>query len=130
MEVLKCIQAWLAEYSGLSGILVDKTLSVPGSCGLYPLGQEQKKYIEDITGGVRAVCTAAFALRRKDLLGSDAAGWLLDLQDWVRQQSHAGLAPRLGHNTRVRAQKGKLVQSGGAGTATYEVQLIFEYEKE
>lgn len=130
MEILQSIKAWLMGYPGLAGILVDKTPGAPGSCGLFPLGGTKKSHREDITGCVKETWRQSFALRRNDLHNLEAAAWLLDFQDWVRRQSHAGLAPQLGANSRVRAEKGALIQSGGAGTATYQVQLIFEYEKE
>lgn len=130
MDLLQSIKHWLMGYPGLSGILTDKTPHAPGSCGLYPLGAEQKNRREDITGSASEVWRQSFALRRRDLHAEDAAVWLLEFQDWVRQQSHASLAPQPGAKSRVRAEKGRLVHTNGAGTATYEVQLIFEYEKE
>lgn len=130
MELLERIKNWLMEYPGLAGAFIDKTPQGVGFCGLYPLGAEQQSRKEDILGSVSETWRQSFALRRNDLHSAEVAAWLLDFQDWVRQQSHAGLAPQPGAKSRVRVEKGRLKASGGAGTATYEVQLIFEYEKE
>ena len=61
--------------------------------------------------------------------GKDAA-WLLAFQNWVLQQSMAGLAPMFGDvptAERIRAEKGKLRETSQAGCGVYAVTLTAEF---
>ena len=81
--------------------------------------------------GVVAEPTAAIIPPVKEDKTEDAQ-WLLSFQQWVQQQSIAGLAPKFGDvpaAEQLRAQKGKLKEASQAGTATYVVTLIADFTK-
>ena len=116
-------------------LYTDYTDAVPGNGGLYPLGAEELSRWEDITGTVFARCRYRFYLYRVADQGSQDgnAQWLLEFQEWVRQQSATGSAPRFGDvptAERLRAEKGKLSDGNQTGTGKYVVSLIAEFIKQ
>ena len=129
MEALEKVKGWLVEFPqwDAQALHVDTTAAEPGNCGLFPLGQEVLQTKQDVLGNVTQWLRMTFLLRRVALRQEEAAGWLLSLQDWVRQQSLSGLAPSLGADCRVRAEKGRLVSTAQTGTGIYEVRIVFEY---
>lgn len=93
---------------------------------------------EDILGNVTVVNQYNFGLYYvlEKALGDDAgaelnAGWIMDFQEWVQEQSARGLAPRFGDEGReiIRAQNGVLYEADEEGTATYMVQLSVQFKK-
>ena len=135
MEILEKMQTWLMSYPGWGDreLCIDTTQAEPGSCGLFPAGLEQVNRRENVLGNVAEVWRCHFILRRIALRQEAAAAWLLDFQDWVRNQSLQGLSPRFGDvpsQERIRAEKGKLLSVSQTGTGTYELKLTAEYMKE
>lgn len=137
MNELEKLRKWLLTYPqwGESGLIyVDYTDAVPG-LGLFPAGLEELSRKADVLGNVTVKCRYNFALYRVTAAQEDKtedAQWLLGLQQWVQQQSIAGLAPQFGNvpgAERLRAQKGKLKEASRAGTATYVVMLTADFTK-
>lgn len=136
MEELEKIKAWLMTYPGWEGpVLVDHTQAKPENFGLYPTGTEQLHRTEDVLGNVAVRCRSSYILYRVTTGQQDntrQAAWLLDFQNWVRQQSETGLAPPLGDEPatgQIRAEKGRLHKASQTGTATYGVAITAEYTK-
>lgn len=134
--MLEKMIAWLKTCPVCEGTLyVDYTDGVPGSAGLYPAGVEEISRREDVLGNVQVWYKAHFELHRITAGQQDNtenAAWLLQFQDWVRQQCRAGLAPTFGDEPareHIRAEKGKLKTASQTGTGIYTVQLTAEYTK-
>ena len=137
MTNLTKMRTWLTTFPGWDDSWVlhtDRTEAEPGNSGLYPLGGEELSRREDVLGNVKVQCRYRFYLYRvaqyTDPL--ENAQWLLEFQQWVRQQSATGQAPSFGDEPkaeRLRAEKGKLVSASQSGMATYEVKLTVEFTK-
>ena len=108
---------------------------VPGNAALYPQGVEEIARHQDVLGNVTVENRMQFLLYRVtngQVDSTDAANWLLMLQNWIQSQSAAGLAPRLGDDPgreRIWAQQGRLRNISQPGTGKYAVSLIAEYVK-
>ena len=135
MTVLDKLISWLQTFPLWEGekTCVDSLMSTPGSVGLYPRGIREMGRREDVLGNVEVVNRLQILLCRvtagEDDRAEDAA-WLLALQDWVRQQSAAGLAPRLGdvpEKEWIRAEQGRLKTPVQTGTGRYAVTITAEY---
>lgn len=136
MELLEKLKAWLQTYPGWAGTMaVDHTYAVPGQFGLYPRGVEVQSVKKDVLGNVYTRCRSRFDLYRVTTGQADntqAAGWLLDFQAWVRDQTAKGLTPAFGdvpEDERLTAQQGKLLRTGPAGMGMYAVTLTAAYTK-
>lgn len=128
MELLEILKGWLVGFPrwGEVDLNIDATAAQPVSCGLFPQGMEELKRQEDVLGNVKCRLRQTFLLRRLALHQEEAALWLMDFAHWVRLQK----PPAVGENTRIRAEKGRLLSADQTGTATYEIKLILEYDKE
>ncbi len=129
MTVLEKITAWLKtfpqweENTGLDGMEL-----TPGSIGLFPQGVEEIARREDVLGNVQV--TSRFTLMVYRVAAGDGPAWTLALQQWVNQQSAAGLAPRLGdipEKEQIRAEQGRLSAPNQTGTKSYAVKLTAQY---
>lgn len=129
MELLEEMKNWLATFPLFGEVVLttDVLSAQPGDCGLFPQGSELLQSKEDVLGNRTARMRQLFLLRRNAVRGVDAAAWLLEFQKWVAQQSLQGLAPKLGQEQTIRAEKGRLIRTDTAGTGVYEVRLIAEY---
>lgn len=137
MTNLTKMRSWLLTFPGWDNSWVlhtDRTEAEPGNSGLFPLGAEELSRKEDVLGNVTVLCRYRFYLYRvaeqADPLAN--AQWLLEFQQWVRQQSATGAAPRFGDDPkqeRLRAEKGKLSEISQTGTGTYIVTLTAEFIK-
>lgn len=112
----------------------DRTEAEPGNGGLYPLGAQELGRLEDVVGNVTVRCRYRFYLYRVTQQADPQANaqWLLELQEWIRQQSATGAAPQFGDDPkqeRLRAEKGKLNEVSQTGTGTYIVTLTAEFIK-
>ena len=130
MTVLEKITAWLKtfpqweENAGLDGMEL-----TPGSIGLFPQGIEEIARREDVLGNVQV--TNRFTMMVYRVAAGDGPAWMLALQQWVNQQSAAGLAPRLGdipEKEQIRAEQGRLSAPNQTGTKRYAVKLMAEYD--
>lgn len=112
---------------------MDFTEQAPGNAGLFPKGLEEISRREDVLGNLQVTCRYRFALYRQTAGQGDGtadAQWLLDFQNWVQQQSAAGLAPHFGDvpaRERLQAQQGAL--QAASQTGTYVVTLIADFMK-
>ena len=134
MSVLEKLMSWLQTFPQWDDkVRIDGLDPVPGSLGLFPQGVQELGSREDILGNVQVDNRLTVVLYRiaagEDDRAEDAA-WLLALQDWVQQQSLAGLTPRLGdvpHRQRIRAERGRLKEPSQTGTGRYAVTITAEY---
>lgn len=134
MSVLEKLMSWLQTFPQWDDkVRIDGLDPVPGSLGLFPQGVQELGSREDILGNVQVDNRLTVVLYRiaagEDDRQEDAR-WLLALQDWVQQQSLAGLTPRLGdvpHRQRIRAQRGRLKEPSQTGTGRYAVTITAEY---
>ena len=137
MTNLTKMRNWLHTFPGWDENCVlhtDHTAAEPENCGLYPQGGEEISRREDVLGNVSVLCRYRFHLYRLVQLADPLANaqWLLQFQQWVRQQSATGAAPRFGDDPgqeRLRAEKGKLSEISQTGTGTYMVTLTAEFIK-
>lgn len=136
MTDLERLRQWLQGYPNWEESLqVDFTEVQPGNAGLFPNGLEETGRREDVLGNVQIDCRYRFILYRHTCGQTDGtanAQWLLEFQNWVQQQSAAGLAPHFGDvpsRERMQAQKGTLKEASQAGTGTYMVTLIADFRK-
>ncbi len=135
MTVLEKITGWLKTFPLWEGELqIDGTAPSPGSVGLYPQGVQEISRREDVLGNVQTVNRFELTLCRiSNGDAEQAAAWLLALQDWIRQQSAGGLAPRLGDvpaQERIRAEQGRLKAPLQTGAGRYAVKITAEYVTE
>ncbi len=136
MTILERVQQWLQTYPGWGDSLtVDMLPAGPGHIGLFPAGIEELSRTEDILGNRQVECRLGFTLRRQTAATEDNAtyaAWLLDFQEWVRQQSQAGLIPQLGDvpaREKMWAEKGRLQKISSTGISTYTVNLMANFIK-
>lgn len=134
MEQLEALRQWLRSFPrwGDAPVHIDCLPVQPENGGLYPLGMEVLERKTDLLGTVRLRCRQKFALHKTVCPGEDHAAWLLQLQQWVLEQSALGLAPRFGDDPGaeyIRAEKGGLKELTAAGTAVYTVTLTAEFVK-
>lgn len=136
MTALEKLVQWLKTFPLWEDDLhIDDLGAAPSNAGLYPGGLEELSRREDVLGNVTVVCRLHFLLYRRTARQQDHgenSRWLLQLQDWVQQQSAAGLAPVFGDDPQkehIRAEKGKLQQASQTGTGKYAVSITAEFEK-
>ena len=127
MEHLEILEGWLGQWPQWQAGRVDTTESAPGSCGIFPQGQEILSRRTDVLGNTILRIREQYLVRRVASRGRAAALWLEDLQSWVNTRQEA---PPLGSHCHIRGTKGRLVSTSQAGTATYELLLTCEYGKE
>lgn len=137
MTALERVTSWLRTFPLWEGetLDIDYLGAVPGSAGLFPGGLEEVSWRTDVLGNVMVENRLHFVLCRRTQGQQDnprCGGWLLELQNWVQQQSAAGLTPKFGDDPgreRIRAEKGKLQSAAQTGTGSYTVDLTVEYVK-
>lgn len=136
MTILERVRLWLQTYPRWEDTLtVDMIPAGPGSAGLFPDGVEERSRKEDILGNRQIRCRLRFTLRRQAVVGDggeEHAAWLLDFQQWVCQQSLAGLTPQLGDvpgEETMQAEKGSLQKVSPTGIGTYTVTLTANFIK-
>lgn len=135
MDVLETLRQWLLTFPQWEAgnlLYIDYTDAVPGNLGLYPAGLEILSSSADVAGNVTLRCRYNFVLYRMGSACADGrdAAWLLAFQNWVLEQSLAGLAPVFGEEPaleRIRAEKGKLKETSQPGTGVYAVVLTAEF---
>lgn len=125
MDTLEKVALWVKSYPGwgASELAIDNTAPTPGSCGLFPLGEEEVKCSSDVAGNTNIRYRRVFSLRRVAVRGENAAKWLMDFGRWARTST----PPSLGDDTVARATRGRLLTSVATGIATYDITISFEY---
>ncbi|MBR4290676.1 MAG: hypothetical protein IKT52_08565 [Oscillospiraceae bacterium] len=142
MSALKKIREWLDTFPGndrLESLQVDYVPAEPGSGSIAPSGLVEVSRNEDILGNITVEnqynfgLYYVFAKSTDDDEGSTQnADWLMDLQEWVQEQSVLGVAPRFGDEPaaeRIQAQNGSIYGADEEGTAIYMVQLSVNFIK-
>lgn len=134
MEYLEELRRWLQTFPqwGDAAIYIDDLAVRPQNAGLYPVGLEILEKKEDLLGNRSMRCRQRFVLYKLSTPGQEASAWLLQLQQWVAEQSALGLAPRFGDvpaQEVIRAEKGALKERTAAGTAVYTVTITTEFVK-
>lgn len=132
MTDLEKLRQWLLTFPKWEDSLqVEYTEAEPGSAGLFPLGLEEISRREDVLGNVQVACRYRFSLYRRTTRQQEVnAQWLLEFQNWVQQQSTAGLTPQFGDvpsQERMQAQKGALKERSQTGM--YVVTLTADFMK-
>ena len=127
------ITNWLRSFPGWQDeLFVDYIPAHTGVCGLYPMGIRVLSRKNDILGSEKLRLQSSYQLRRVTS-GSQQnlpqAIWLQQLQNWVLEQSRAGLAPRLGGDTQWSVKDGKLEKDRQPGVGIYSLTLVAEYTK-
>ena len=132
MEQLNKMKDLLMQFPLWGGqpLAVDVRDSRPVGCALLPLGVQVLGRKEDIQGNKTYRLGQSFLLRRAALAGEDAAGWLMELQNWLLGQPVRDLQPCFGAGLRLWAEAGHLANSKQPGTGIYEVKIHAQYNKE
>lgn len=125
MSALEKLQTWLSTYPRREGY--------PAKFCVLPKEMKEISRREDVLGNTLVGCRYYVNLFWEMAgQGEDEknATCLLDFQNWVREQSVMGLAPKFGDvpaGERVWAEKGGL--TAGAQIVTYTVTLVAEFMK-
>lgn len=137
MTHLEKMHQWLQTFPlwGDQPLTVDHTDPVPGRCGLYAVGQEEISRHQDVVGNVRVRNRCTYILKRVTTGQQNSmenAQWLMALQQWLQEQSYAGLAPVFGDEPaaeQIRGEKGRLQDTRQTGTGVYTVTVTVEFTK-
>ena len=125
---LQTVASWVLGFPqwGDQPLQVDMTPPAPGSCGLFPIGEEEIQRQEDVLGGILCRYRQEYLLRRVSLRGENAAAWLMAFGRWVKTTP----PPKLGQECVARALRGRMLTSVKTGIATYEIKISIEYLEE
>lgn len=139
LDVMREFVESYEDFDVLGDLMIDYTDNVPSSAGLFPSGLVEVARRTDVLGNVESDRQANFALYTvmEKAAGEDAgatynAGWLMDFQEWVLDQSAMGLAPTFGdvpERERMVAQNGQLYESDAEGWAMYAIQISASFTK-
>lgn len=142
MTALEKITEFVKSYPGadiLREFQIDFTDQIPANGGLFPSGLVEVSRKTDLFGNVTVTNQYNFGLyyvfEKAPGDGAGAAvnaGWLMDFQEWVQEQSVSGLAPVFGdtpNREQIAAQNGVLYEAQDEGLATYMVQLSVQFIK-
>lgn len=135
MTDLQKVSRWVMTYPGWGKdekLTIAYADAVPNHAGLYPTGVKQIAMHQDLLGNVTARYRYSFVIYRvvgMQTKQEENAQWLIDFQRWVYQQNYSGTVPQLGEGrTCLRAENGRLYKTSQAGTATFAVDLIAEFD--
>lgn len=142
MNALETVRDWLTTFpqsSVLTGFSVDYTDKIPSTGGILPDGLVELNRSRDIVGNVTVTNQYNFGLYyvfekapNDDVGAAENADWIVDLQEWVQEQSATGAAPVFGDDPReerIIAQNGTLLETDKEGTGVYMVQLSVRFIK-
>ncbi len=142
MSELSTIRQWLATFPGngrLASLQVDYLSAEPGSGSIAPSGLVEISRRTDILGTTIVENQYNFGLyyvfaksTHDDDGATENADWLMDLQEWIQEQSVLNKAPRFGDEPleeRIQAQNGSVYGADEEGTAIYMVQLSVNFTK-
>lgn len=140
MSALKTIRDWLATFPGytrLQSLRVDYLAAEPDNGSIAPSGLIEISRKENIFGDVIVEKQYNFGLyyiftkaTEDDEGSTENADWIIDLQEWVLEQSILGQAPTFGDdpkNEKIKAQNGTIYGATDDGTAIYMVQLSINF---
>lgn len=142
MTALTKIREWLSTFPGndrLRSLRVDYFSTDPDNGNISPSGLVEISRTEDILGNVIVRNQYNFGLYYAltkapgdDEGATENADWLMDLQEWIQEQSILGLAPTFGDEPKTEqivAQNGTIYGADEEGTANYMVQLSVTFKK-
>lgn len=142
MSALEKVRNWLMTYpqiGRLQGLCVDYYSAQPNNGSIDPSGLVEISRKTDILGNVTVENQCNFALYfvlakspEDDKGATDNADWLLDLQQWIQEQSIRRQAPIFGdvpETETISAQNGKVDAADEEGTGIYSVQLSINFTK-
>jgi hypothetical protein len=142
MSALTKIKEWLATFPGnnrLESLQVDYIPAEPGNGSIAPSGLVEISRKPDILGNITVENQYNFGLyyvlaksTDDDEGSTENADWLMDLQEWVQEQSLTGKAPKFGDDPlteQIQAQNGSIFGADEEGTAIYMVQLSVNFTK-
>lgn len=142
MSALDKVRRWLTVFPGnkrLRSLQVDYYTDEPGNGSIAPAGLVEISRSVDIIGNIQISNQYNFALyysfakaTTEDEGALENAEWLLELQEWIQEQSVLGLAPVFGDDPaaeNIKAQNGSIYDATEEGVATYSVQLSIEFIK-
>ena len=142
MSDLEKIRNWLRTYPAidrLQKLRVDYYSTQPDNGSIDPAGLVEISRNEDILGNVTVKNQYNFALYfsfakspEDDEGATENANWLLNLQNWIQEQSIRRLVPTFGdvpETETIVAQNGGVDSADEEGTAIYTVQLSVTFTK-
>ena len=142
MSALNEIREWLKTFPGidrLQGMRVDYYSQQPDNGSIDPSGEQIISVKEDILGNKAVEKQYNFGLYfvlakdpGDDNVAKENADWVMELQEWVNEQSILRLAPTFGddpNTEQIKAQNGAVSAADNEGTAIYMVQLSVNFTK-
>ncbi len=141
MNALVRVRQWIRD--GFENVpeafTIDFTSKIPNSLGLFPGGLVEIDRRENLLGNVTVTNQYNFALycllpfsSQLEEQAARNAGWVIDFQSWVQEQSVLRKAPTFGNyepeKEVFKAQNGALYQPEKEGTALYVVLLSAEFK--
>lgn len=142
MSALEKIRKWLATFPGiarLQSLQVDYFSAEPANGSIAPSGLTEVSRTEDILGNITVENQYNFGLYfvfakalEDDEGATENADWIMELQEWVQEQSILGKAPTFGDEPKaeqIKAQNGSIFGVTPEGTAEYMVQLSVNFIK-
>ncbi len=142
MTHLEKMKQWIKtfpKHAIISEFKVDYTDQIPDTGGIFPSGLTELSRHRDILGNTTIQNQLNFGLYYvfEKATGDDVgatynAGWILDFQEWIQEQSVRGCAPVFGDDPSsviIKAQNGVLYDTDQNGTAMYMVQLSVKFTK-
>ena len=138
MSALSKLREWLTSFPGnnkLQSFEVDYYSEEPGAASLAPTGLVEISRKQDILGKITIENQYNFALYyafAKDGGSAENADWLINLQEWIQEQSVLGKVPAFGDEPdieEIKAQNGSIFGATEEGVAVYMVQLSVNFIK-
>lgn len=142
MSALEKIRKWLATFPGnncLQSLQVDYFSAEPDNGSIAPSGLTEISRKEDILGNITVENQYNFGLYfvfakavEDDEGATKNADWIMELQEWIQEQSVLGKTPVFGEEPKteqIRAQNGSIFGVTEEGTAEYMVQLSVNFIK-
>lgn len=136
MSIIAALRTYLATYTGLktgAPLWVDYLGEISPAYAIMPTpgGKIIEQYIN---GGSLREYTFSFQSMEQtadDLARIDTNGFFEALGDWMEAQTAAGTLPTLGAKQTAESietmNQGFILDQGGSGTATYQVQCRLTY---
>lgn len=142
MTALEKIRKWLATFPGndcLQSLQVDYFSPEPENGSIAPSGLTEISRTKDILGNITVENQYNFGLYfvfakalKDDEGATQNADWVMELQEWIQEQSVMGKAPVFGDEPKeewIQAQNGSIFDVTQEGTAEYMVQLSVNFIK-
>ena len=140
MSDLAKIREWISGYPEtemLQRMWIDYYPAQPENSSIPPAGLTEISRTEDVLGNVTVenqYNLGLYCVLTKTAEDGDTANaeWMMNLQQWIQEQSIRHLAPTFGNEPkteRIQAQNGALYATNEDGTATNFVRLTVNFKK-